>query len=111
MKATEDVGRLDSGLSEGLGPEAESLGWHALNYRTANIIHAEAMWQELAACVERRTAAAVFAERAKMLPLLELMQEVFSIAAHGCTPDGHHVNDHTGLWAESWQRRISGPNV
>ena len=29
------------------------LYWHALNYRTAGITEAEAMWQELQACVER----------------------------------------------------------
>ena len=27
--------------------------WHALNYRTAATQHAEQMWQELAACVNR----------------------------------------------------------
>ena len=33
------------------------LFWHALNYRTAATQHAEEMWQELAACVERKVAA------------------------------------------------------
>lgn len=34
-------------------PESDdlSLGWHALNYRTANTLHAEAMYQELCAFV------------------------------------------------------------
>jgi sugar (pentulose or hexulose) kinase len=37
-------------------PEDEhslDLFWHALNYRTAATQHAEAMWQELEACVQR----------------------------------------------------------
>ena len=42
---------------------AEDLFWHALNYRTAATQHAEAMWQELQACVDRKVQAAVLAER------------------------------------------------
>lgn len=42
-----------------LPPEehADDLGWHALNYRTAATQHAEAMWQELQACVDRKVKA------------------------------------------------------
>jgi hypothetical protein len=36
--------------------ERNDLGWHALNYRTAAPQHAESMWQELLACVERKVA-------------------------------------------------------
>ena len=50
-------------------------------------------------------------QRAKLLPLLALMQEVFSIASHGCLLDGDEVNVPTRLWAEEWHRRLSGPNV
>ena len=47
------------GCNEGLGPlpEHDDLEWHALNYRTAAPQHAELMWQELLACVNRRVAA------------------------------------------------------
>ncbi len=34
----------------------DSLHWHALNYRTAGIQHAEGMWQELLAYIDRRDA-------------------------------------------------------
>lgn len=44
-------------------------------------------------------------EPAMLLPLL--VQEVFSIAAHGCLPDGDEVNVPTRLWAEEWHRRLS----
>ena len=37
--------------------EADDLAWHALNYRTAGIRQADEMWEELAACVERKLAA------------------------------------------------------
>ena len=55
----------------GLAPERDHLGWHALNYRTAHTVHAEAMWQELVACIERREAAAVAAERERWKEMLE----------------------------------------
>jgi hypothetical protein len=38
-------------------PYRNDLGWHALNYRTAHTLHAEAMWRELEACVARKVAA------------------------------------------------------
>ena len=47
----------------------------------------------------------------EVLPLLELAQEVLSVAAHGCLLDGDEVNTPTLLWAEEWHRKISGPNV
>ena len=97
--------------SDELGHDADDLGWHALNYRTAHTVHAQEMWQALSACVERLTAAAVASDRTKMLPLLSLAQEVMSIAQHGCTLDGDEVNAPTLLWAEGWNRRITGPNV
>jgi hypothetical protein len=37
--------------------ERDNLHGHALNFRTAAPQHAEAMWQELQACVERKVAA------------------------------------------------------
>ena len=37
--------------------------WHALNYRTAGAQHAEGMWTELCACVDRMVAA----ERERMM--------------------------------------------
>lgn len=37
--------------------ELDNLHWHALNFRTASTQHAEAMWQALQACVERKVAA------------------------------------------------------
>lgn len=37
----------------------DDLGWHALNYRTAHTVHAESMWVELKACVDRLIAAEV----------------------------------------------------
>lgn len=43
--------------------------------------------------------------------LLVLMQEVFSIAEHGCLLDGDEVNTPTRLWAEEWRRKISGLNA
>ena len=36
----------------------DDLAWHALNYRTAHPMHAEAAWQELAACMARKQAEA-----------------------------------------------------
>ena len=33
--------------------ESLNLHWHALNFRTASIDHAQHAWVELAACVER----------------------------------------------------------
>jgi hypothetical protein len=50
-------------------------------------------------------------QREKLLPLLELAQEVLSVAAHGCLLDGDGVNTPTLLWAEAWRRRIQGPNA
>jgi len=35
------------------------LHWHALNFRTASIQHADLMWKELEACVERLKAKAI----------------------------------------------------
>jgi hypothetical protein len=40
-----------------MNDESENLHWHALNYRTAAPQHADEMWQELVACVERKIAA------------------------------------------------------
>ena len=40
----------------------DSLHWHALNFRTAATEHADAMWQELEAFVERQIAAALARE-------------------------------------------------
>ena len=37
--------------------DSDNLHWHALNYRTAASQRAEAMWLELAACVDRKIAA------------------------------------------------------
>jgi hypothetical protein len=34
----------------------DDFAWHALNYRTAAPQHAEAMWRELEACVQRKIA-------------------------------------------------------
>jgi hypothetical protein len=48
--------------------ERDNLHWHALNFRTAATQHAEAMWQELQACVERKVAA----ERERCLYCCEL---------------------------------------
>lgn len=39
--------------------EGNDLGWHALNYRTAHTVHAEAMWQELLAYVQSHARLAV----------------------------------------------------
>lgn len=50
-----DAGPVD--LKLGQAAEADDLAWHALNYRTAAPQHAEAMWQELLACVRRKLAA------------------------------------------------------
>lgn len=51
-------------------------------------------------------------QRAKLLPLLALLQEVYSIAAHGVLRDGDGVNIPTLLWAEEWMRKMTtGPNV
>ena len=50
-------------------------------------------------------------QRAKLFPLLVLLQEVMSIAAHGALLDGSEVNVPTLLWAEQWAKRLSGPNT
>ena len=50
-------------------------------------------------------------QRSKLLPLLALLQEVYSIAAHGVLLDGGDVNAPTLLWAEGWVRKTAlGPN-
>lgn len=51
--------------------DENDLGWHALNYRTAHTLHAEVMWQYLAACVGRLTEAAVAAERERCALIAE----------------------------------------
>ena len=51
-------------------------------------------------------------DRATLIPLLSLMQEVLSIAAHGVLMDGASVNTPTLLWAKEWARKlVPGPNV
>ncbi len=37
--------------------DEEDFGWHALNYRTAHTVHAEAMYRDLVAFVERKETA------------------------------------------------------
>jgi len=73
---SDDATTADS-AGDGLGhdPERDDLAWHALNYRTAHTMHAEAMWQELTACVDRRVAAAVAAERERRIALAAAFQE------------------------------------
>lgn len=44
--------------------EGNDLAWHALNYRTAHTVHAEAMWKELEAYV-----------RSYALQCMEMMRE------------------------------------
>ena len=87
----------------------DDLQWHALNYRTANIIHAEACWQELLACVDRRVAAAVAAEK----------QAAWDAVNHWIKPgdlggDGWDNNAQRNgmiLAANVLMGRIAGPNV
>lgn len=55
--------------------ESENLHWHALNYRTAAPQHAEEMWQELVACVERKVAAERERWRATVEALLPMAEE------------------------------------
>ena len=55
-------------------------------------------------------AAGEAAERAKLRYLLQLMQEVLAIAAHGVLPDGDTVNTPTLLWAEEWALMLT-PNL
>lgn len=43
--------------------EGNDLGWHALNYRTAHTVHAQAMWEELKKYVHEYARTAVLAER------------------------------------------------
>lgn len=51
-------------------------------------------------------------QRRQLLPLLALLQDVYSIAAHGVLMDGHSVDEPTLLWAEQWVRKLAkGPNV
>jgi hypothetical protein len=95
--------------SEGLGPAPR--WWHCDTHGPGNYAAwgcpecVREMRGEIARLVSERDA-----QRAKLLPLLGLAQEVLSIAAHGCLLDGDEVNTPTRLWAEEWQRRISGPN-
>jgi len=99
-----------SALSEGLGPAPR--WWHCDTHGPGNYAAwgcpecVREMRGEIAQLVSERDA-----QRAKLLPLLGLAQEVLSIAAHGCLLDGDEVNTPTRLWAEEWQRRISGPNL
>lgn len=55
----------------------DDLFWHALNYRGASITGAEGMWQELEACVARKVAAAVAAEREQHRQTLALQQRSY----------------------------------
>lgn len=58
----------DLGDQQGAAMSDEnSLRWHALNYRTAHTMHAEAAWKELEAFV----AAAILAERERCAKLCE----------------------------------------
>jgi hypothetical protein len=47
--------------------EGQDLGWHALNYRTAHTVHAQAMYEEL----ERYVRAAILAERERCAKVCE----------------------------------------
>ena len=93
-------------LNEGLGPlpERDDLGWHALNYRTAHTPHAEAMWQELLACVERR----VTAERERCARICR------DHAADKHPPFKAHEDRYMDGWldaANECEWAIQGPNV
>ena len=93
-------------LNEGLGPlpERDDLGWHALNYRTAHTLHAEAMWQELLACVERRVAA----ERERCAQICR------DHAADKHPPFKAHEDRYMDGWldaANECEWAIHGPNV
>ena len=50
-------------------------------------------------------------QRRQLLPLLALLQDVYSIAAHGVLMDGNSVDEPTFLWAAQWVRKlVKGPN-
>lgn len=73
-------------------PDNDDFDWHALNYRTAAPKHAEAMWQELTACVERKMAA----ERERCIAWCRKVQALHK-AYPGCsTSDDDEPNFHDG---------------
>lgn len=59
--------------------EQDELHWHAMNYRTAELKHANEMWLALEAFVARRIAEAVAAERERCAMLcLEVSERAWS---------------------------------
>ena len=60
-------------MSDEIKPDSDEddLAWHALNYRTAAPQHAELMWQELEACVQRKIDAAAKAERERCAKIVD----------------------------------------
>lgn len=64
------------------------LFWHALNYRTASTENAEAMWQELQACVERLGNKA---QREKLLEAAERLRPEIAMVplVHGTYQTGY----------------------
>lgn len=48
-------------------PQYNDIFWHAMNYRGAFMLaDAQAAWEELEACIDRKVAAKVAAERARL---------------------------------------------
>ena len=84
--------------------ESENLHWHALNYRTAAPQHAEEMWQELVACVERKVAA----ERERCAMKLQVTRAEVQLAAGELSTEEWRMCAAVLRWM---QGRIHGSNV
>ena len=100
---------LGLACNEGLGPDAEDFAWHTLNYRTAATLHAEGMWQELAACVQRKIDAAITAERQAAWDAVNQWIKPGDLGGNGC--DMNAQRNGLILASNLLMDRIRGPNV